>query len=424
MVPRVCSLPTVLARLAISFALVVALVASLVSVVSRPVDAQEDALTLAEVLPDPDFIHPDIAAQVPVDLRAVGPVADRLAAARLELNDATSRSVRSAATIGSLEVERGLLVDDLLDWRAEEATSDALLAAAELDLSQYAVDTFMEFEEVDLGALRLEGSVDPADTLSDEVGGLLTTKRDVEAERHERAVLAVADLEEDIDVIDERVVELGIALEEAEGDAKQAQSLVDQYQPEFERALLGAPIVGVEFPLVVLDAYFQAQLIVAEERPGCEVRWDHLAGIGRVESYHGTYGGNTVGTDGRTSGEILGPVLDGDPWLAIPDSDGGFYDGNTEWDRAVGPMQFIPTSWEIYGRDGNGDDEEDPHNLYDAALAAAQHLCGTTGGLSSPGNFQRALLGYNRSAAYGLQVMSFAEQYREAFTLVPSPDPS
>lgn len=398
--------------------------AGLFSVASPSVGAQDDVLTLAEMLPDPDLIHPDIAAQVPVDLRAVGPVADRLAAARLELNDATTRSVRSAATIGALDVERGLLVEDLLDWRAEAATSGSLLTAAELDLAHYAVDTFLEFEQVDLGALRLEGSVDPADTLSDQVGTLLTTRRDVEAERHQRATLAVADLEQDIDVIDERVIELDVALGEAEEDARQAQTLVDQYQPEFERALLGAPIVGVEFPLVVLDAYFQAQLIVAEERPGCEVRWDHLAGIGRVESYHGTYAGNTVGTDGRTSGEILGPVLDGDPWLAIPDTDGGFYDGDTEWDRAVGPMQFIPTSWEIYGRDGNGDDEEDPHNLYDAALAAAQHLCGTTGGLSAPGNFQRALLGYNRSAAYGLQVMSFTDQYRDAFTLVPSPDPS
>ena len=409
-----------MARLIVSLAVVF----PLFSVTPRPVEAQNEPLTLAEILPDPDVIHPDIAAQVPVDLRALGPVADRLGAARLELNDATTRSVRSAATIGALDVERGLLSDDLLDWRAEEATSGALLTAAELDLSEYAVDTFLEFEQVDLGALRLEGSVDPADTLSDQVGGLLTTNRDVAAERHDRAVLAVADLEQDIDLIDDRVLELETALGEAEEDAVQAQKLVDQYQPEFERALLAAPIIGVEFPLVVLDAYFQAQLIVAEERPGCEVRWDHLAGIGRVESYHGTYAGNEVGTDGRTSGEILGPVLDGDPWLAIPDSDDGFYDGNTEWDRAVGPMQFIPTSWEIYGRDGNGDGEEDPHNMYDAALAAAQHLCGTTGGLSSPGNFQRALLGYNRSAAYGVQVMSFADRYRDAFTLVPTPDPA
>jgi membrane-bound lytic murein transglycosylase B len=101
--------------------------------------------------------------------------------------------------------------------------------------------------------------------------------------------------------------------------------------------------------------------------------------------------------------------LNGDPWLAIPDTDQGELDDDTEWDRAVGPMQFIPTSWAIFAADGDSDGQQDPHNLYDAALAAADHLCGV--GLDSGDRFRQALLGYNRSSQYGSDVIRFAASY-------------
>ena len=55
-------------------------------------------------------------------------------------------------------------------------------------------------------------------------------------------------------------------------------------------------------------------------------------------------------------------------------------------DRAVGPMQFLPASWARYGADGNGDGVRDPHQLDDAALAAAAYLC------AGPGHGQRRRL--------------------------------
>lgn len=381
----------------------------------------DDLLELAALLPEPDRVHPDITAQAPVDLRGVGVIAERLSSARADLNDAQSRAVRSLANIGSLEIELDLLLIELRDWRSEAGTAQALLEAAEADLAEFAVDTFTSFEDLDLGALRLEGSVDPAETLSGHVGGVLADARDRTSERHQTATGEVAALASEEDDIEAELVDLEAALTRAEADAAAAQALVEEYEPAFELALLGAPVEGLGFPVVVLDAYYRAQLLLAEERPSCQVRWDQLAGIGRVESVHGTYGGQSVGSDGRTSGEILGPVLDGDPWQAIADTDGGRYDGDTEWDRAIGPMQFIPGSWGIYGRDGNGDGEEDPHNIYDAAVAAGQHLCGTTGGLAAEAQFQRALLGYNRSGPYGLTVMAYSGRYRDAVTLAPAP---
>ncbi len=52
---------------------------------------------------------------------------------------------------------------------------------------------------------------------------------------------------------------------------------------------------------------------------------------------------------------VRGPALSGGAFSAIRDTDGGRYDGDPVWDRAVGPMQFIPGTWRIWGADGNGD---------------------------------------------------------------------
>lgn len=115
-------------------------------------------------------------------------------------------------------------------------------------------------------------------------------------------------------------------------------------------------------------------------------------------------------------------MLDGEEFAAIVDTDGGALDGNLEWDRAVGPMQFIPSSWKIYGLDGNGDGVLDPHNLYDAAYAAAEHLCRGFSGLQNQNTYRSALLGYNRSVVYGSDVIAAQLRYRSAVELAPTPE--
>lgn len=80
--------------------------------------------------------------------------------------------------------------------------------------------------------------------------------------------------------------------------------------------------------------------------------------------------GGQVDASGTTTSKILGPALDGNGFALIKDTDNGAYDGNSTYDQAVGPMQFIPSTWAWAGRDGNGDGKKDPNNIYDAALAA------------------------------------------------------
>jgi hypothetical protein len=145
------------------------------------------------------------------------------------------------------------------------------------------------------------------------------------------------------------------------------------------------------------------------------VRWTVLAGIGKVESDHGrTHGPAAVfEEDGDLRPPIVGPALDGSGGLAaVPDTDGGLWDGDRRWDHAVGPMQFLPATWRSYGRDGSGDGQADPHNVFDAALGAVAKLC-----LGSPGNFEdrshlaRALHAYNPSGAYVREVLRWIDTY-------------
>ncbi len=176
--------------------------------------------------------------------------------------------------------------------------------------------------------------------------------------------------------------------------------------------LFRAPLDGGGLTPRAVSAYLTA----ADEAPnvsaGCSPTWWQLAGIGRIESRHGTFGGAELQLDGTPSIPIIGPRLDGVIFASIGDSDGGRYDGDTEWDRAVGPMQFIPQSWERYGADADGDGEINPQDLDDAALAAARHLCGSVPGMSTPEQYAVALFGYNNSAQYVLDVQAEAEAVR------------
>ncbi|MEX2621567.1 MAG: peptidoglycan DD-metalloendopeptidase family protein [Egibacteraceae bacterium] len=173
----------------------------------------------------------------------------------------------------------------------------------------------------------------------------------------------------------------------------------------------GLAVEGI--PAVVLDAYLNAETLSPHLGEGCAVRWQILAGIGKVESGHASHGGATVLADGTVDPPIIGIALDGTRGTArIPDTDGGRWDGDPVWDRAVGPMQFIPSSWERFGQDGNGDGTRDPNNIYDAALAAAAHLCWTRpGDYTDRQQLSQALLAYNRSSAYVRSVISWIDQY-------------
>lgn len=170
-------------------------------------------------------------------------------------------------------------------------------------------------------------------------------------------------------------------------------------------------------PGIALDAYHRATDRLNAAKPACEMDWTILAGIGQVESNQGR---GLFDSRGNTVGRILGPRLDGSlPGTAvITDTDGGRFDGDAEFDRAVGPVQFIPSTWALLGRDGNDDDVADPNNIYDGALAAATLLCGQGGSMGDPAARTRAILAYNNSLAYVANVNAWAHGYAvEAYPL-------
>lgn len=182
--------------------------------------------------------------------------------------------------------------------------------------------------------------------------------------------------------------------------------------PEDEWVTRTAERTGI--PERALAAYAGASLRVGETHPQCRLGWNTLAGIGHVESAHGSYGGAEVAEDGTVSPEIIGVALDGSEGvMEIPDTDDGELDGDDEWDRAVGPMQFIPTTWRQYARDGSGDGQEDVHQYDDAALTAAVYLCENGEDLGSDRGWNDAVAAYNRSVEYANDVAGFAEDYAE-----------
>ncbi|MDH6519787.1 membrane-bound lytic murein transglycosylase B [Streptomyces sp. SAI-135] len=170
-------------------------------------------------------------------------------------------------------------------------------------------------------------------------------------------------------------------------------------------------------PATVLDAYKKAAAELQESKPGCNLPWQLLAAIGQVES--GQARGGRVDADGTTTSKILGPQLDGNGFALIKDTDNGAYDGDTAYDSAVGPMQFIPSTWAWAGRDGNGDGVKDPNNIYDAALATGHYLCRYSWDLSDSADLDRAILSYNPSRHYVNTVLSWLEYFRKGTHEIP-----
>jgi Transglycosylase SLT domain len=176
---------------------------------------------------------------------------------------------------------------------------------------------------------------------------------------------------------------------------------------------VAAELAGNGVPLVALTAYRNAERRLAVEQPACGLSWSLLAAIGRVESNHGRFAGAQLLLDGRSSPPVLGVRLDGRPSFGlIHDTDAGRLDGDTEFDRAVGPMQFIPSTWQLYAVDGDGDNRADPFDINDAALAAANYLCVGGRDLRTPAGLHDAVFSYNHSEDYVRLVLDLSAEYQ------------
>ena len=177
-------------------------------------------------------------------------------------------------------------------------------------------------------------------------------------------------------------------------------------------AVGSGPTTGI--PDRALDILSWASARAFVEHPSCRLDWAVLAAISRVEGDHGRYRGAQILRDASVYPPIIGLQLNGDGVAAIADTDGGRFDGDSAFDRAVGPFQFIPSTWERYGRDADGNGLADPNNYRDAALAAADYLCAAGGDLSTDEGLRAAIYAYNHSDEYVATVIELAEAFRGA----------
>ncbi|HZM82066.1 MAG TPA: hypothetical protein VFC19_40620 [Candidatus Limnocylindrales bacterium] len=168
----------------------------------------------------------------------------------------------------------------------------------------------------------------------------------------------------------------------------------------------------LNIPVVALESYAYAEWVLTQTRPTCKLQWTTLAGIGSVASDHGRVGERSLDDNGVPHPVLMGPVLDGLAGrIKVADSDGGALDGDQAWDRAMGPMQLLPSMWRASGVDGDSDGLANAQDIDDAALAAAYHLCPVNQDLSVVANWKTAVSGYHGMALNIDKVYQAAQQY-------------
>ncbi|MFE5690752.1 C40 family peptidase [Streptomyces sp. NPDC056512] len=174
---------------------------------------------------------------------------------------------------------------------------------------------------------------------------------------------------------------------------------------------------SADIPPRMLKAYKNAVELIGSRVPKCRgMRWPVLAGIARVESHHAS--GRNIASNGDIRPKIYGVVLNGSGaggnTSVFNDTDHGKWDGTATGERAVGPFQFMPATWESTGQDGNEDGDRDPHNADDAALGAAVYLCRKGRNLGVASQLRAAVFQYNHSNEYVANVTGWIRQYSAA----------
>jgi membrane-bound lytic murein transglycosylase B len=235
---------------------------------------------------------------------------------------------------------------------------------------------------------------------------------------------AGADLAAAVAALDEAqaaVAQVQAQVDDAATAVMLLQAAVDNQRQLLDLAAATAPVPPTDIPRLYLDAYRRAAVAVNKRSPLCHIGWPAVAAIGRVESNHGRYQGTQLALNGDSYPHIIGIPLDGTRTALVRDTDAGVLDGDLEFDRAVGPMQFIPSTWARIGEDGNGDGVVDPNNAYDAALSTASYLCRAVpnGGLDDEETLRTAFFSYNHAASYVDAVALLARQYGEMAAALP-----
>lgn len=383
----------------------------------------EDAIASVAVLIPDDRLDPRILALELVGRAWTDAVAD-FDAALFAVNENQRQLASGRARLDDLERELDETATAFATVSEEARVLDAELASVEEILQARALDRFLHFGSDELASLD-DPSVGTDAARSTELGRRVD---EVQFSTREELLARQSTTErEQLDLL-ARHLELNAEIESTKRLVAARQdtlpdllAAVDAAAADVRSARWSAVIPGTDLSVVALDAYLDAEDLLAEVWPSCGIRWWMIAGVARIESRHGRFGGRTLRADGRVDRPIIGIALDGGPGVrAMPDTDGGEFDGDVIWDRAVGPLQFIPETWLRRGRDGNGDGYADPQNIYDAAYSAGRYLCALGDDLSSRTNLRAAYFGYNNSSAYVSDVLGHADRYAD-FELPDAP---
>jgi hypothetical protein len=377
-------------------------------------DAGTDAIAL---------VSPELAG-----VAVLGPAAPAAQAAYDDtlsrLNAAVAARLAAEAELATLAQHDAALTGAIAtETTARKAAATALVLARE-QMQQAAISSYVVSTDQD----DVTRVFDADSTVA--IGRVQTYSDSVREDRFRIASDASAEVDRTSEALDGaqqerlavrvRTLEVTAARDIAAADeAARTQELAAR-TVERDRARATSTVRGVDFALVALDAYERA----AASQPDCGIEWWALAGISRVEGHHGTFGGAQLLADGDLTRPIIGIALTGaDGTASVADSDGGALDGDPNHDRAVGPMQFIPQTWQRFRQDGDGDGDTDPQNLYDATTAAAAYLCHDRR-LDSEAGLRAGYFSYNHSEAYVDAVLAHAYRYRQFRIPHPPAGPS
>lgn len=198
--------------------------------------------------------------------------------------------------------------------------------------------------------------------------------------------------------------------------------------PQEAKAATTAPVwtptgtVG-EIPPISYLALVQASQ-GSEKVAGCYVSWTMLGGVMGIESGYGTFGDSMPDpATGQVAPPIFGPPIDGRPGfdLIYNDDYGRSLGVVGVYAKAVGPTQFLPSTWAVLGRDGNGDGVADPQNIFDAAMSTAAYLCAHGYVEGDLARTSTAIFRYNPSTAYVAAVLGRAAALVEEAAATPAP---
>ena len=187
-----------------------------------------------------------------------------------------------------------------------------------------------------------------------------------------------------------------------------------------EQIIATASTSGI--PSAALAAYQRAETVINSADKDCHMSWQLIAAIGRVESNHGRANGNTLDDNGLATPGIFGVALNGsNRTTEIVDTDAGQFDNDAAYDHAVGPMQFIPSTWSVVGVDADGDGLRNPQDIDDAALGTAVYLCSGSDDLGTDAGRRGAVFRYNHSQSYVDLVLEIMDAYLAGdFTSIPN----